>query len=124
VYALFNVISGGTSIGIAEVTLFLVSSFVLGIIEIPMLCACYDWCRLVAKYTKPIAGLWVGRAAVHLLVGAGILALGVKENNDGKVRSGPARASAARAPPIAHSHTPRPHLTRPLATAAAARSKK
>ena len=85
-YALFNTIGGSPTepkLGWAEVTFFMFSSFVLGIVEIPMLCACYDWCRVLAKYTRPIAGLWVGRAVVHLLVAAGILGVGVNQGSIG-----------------------------------------
>ena len=79
-YCSFTDGSNPKPLGVPLIAFFFGMSFVLGIVEVPMLCSCYDWCKVVARVTKPVAGLWIGRAVMHLLVGGGILAIGVHQN--------------------------------------------
>ncbi len=86
-YAIWSFVKGGTDInpptkgmGWAEMVLMCCSSVLLGVIEFPMLCSCYTWCKVLQRLTTPVAGIWLGRAAVHLLIGGGICALGAHGN--------------------------------------------
>ncbi len=120
VYALYNLFNS-KSLGYGLIAYFCCASFVLGIVEIPMLCACYEWCQTVARVTRPIAGLWVGRAAVHILVTAGILGIALHESPQVRAGRWEGPGPLGRRPephPSPHSHTrtraplPPPHQTR------------
>jgi len=47
----------------------------VALIELPMLCSCSRWCKLISAYTRVIAGFWVTRAVIYILIAAGGFAI-------------------------------------------------
>lgn len=57
--------------------MFFLAGIILGLVEVPTLCSCYEFCKVVAKYTRVLGGFWVARAGVNIFLASGLLALAV-----------------------------------------------
>jgi hypothetical protein len=82
-YSVYNMVVSVTDIANKmEPTLwatFILSGVFLGLVEVPMLCSCYDFCKVIAKYTRVLGGFWVARAGVNIGLASGLLALTVNK---------------------------------------------
>lgn len=77
-YAIFNSFSTSVDrIGWYNVLYFISAGFILGLVEVPSMCSCYEWCKVVGRYTRILGGTWIGRAATHIALASGMLALAV-----------------------------------------------
>ena len=47
----------------------------VALIELPLLCSCSRWCVLLGTYTRLLAGLWLTRAIIYILIAAGGFAI-------------------------------------------------
>jgi hypothetical protein len=49
--------------------------FVVGLIELPILCSCNKYCQIFAQYTRVLGSLWIIRAGIYVGVAAGGFAI-------------------------------------------------
>ena len=47
----------------------------VALIELPLLCSCFKWCVVLSRYTRVIAGFWLTRAVIYILISAGGFAI-------------------------------------------------
>ncbi len=70
-----NVTDPANAMGTLLASMFFLSGIILGLVEVPTLCACYDFCKVIATYTRVLGGFWVARAGVNIGIASGLLAL-------------------------------------------------
>lgn len=74
-YTLVTPTAGGAEAATGLSIYTICVSPLLFVVEMPTLCKCFKFCNILSKYTKWIAGTWILRAVLYILIAAGAFAI-------------------------------------------------
>lgn len=74
-YKLLTPAAGGGQAAIGLCIYTICVSPLLFVVEMPTLCKCFKFCNILTRYTKWIAGTWILRAVLYILIAAGAFAI-------------------------------------------------